>query len=260
LEMEILVTNDDGFGAPGLAALVRALSPLGDVIVVAPECQQSGVGHRITFGAPIEVREAAFDGAGAAYAISGSPADCVKLALVRLFPGRIGMVASGINPGPNVGVNVHCSGTVAAAMEAVLYGVKALAVSLNAYDVASYDAAARYAAEVARDLLEGKLPAGVVFNLNVPDLAYEWVKGLRATRHSRVGFRERYEEVAAQGRGATGFSLVGEPEAPGSDMDMDAAALAAGWASLTPLGVEMTAEEAFRRVRDSLGGASRGAT
>ena len=132
--MKILLTNDDGVYAPGLAALYRELQQLGEVVVVAPESEQSAVGHAITLMTPLRVKEVSLNCGVEGFAVSGFPADCVKIAMAELLPSPPDLVVSGINLGPNVGINVLYSGTVSAATEAGILGVKGVAFSLDSYD------------------------------------------------------------------------------------------------------------------------------
>ena len=143
--MQILLTNDDGIYAPGLAAMERALARLGDVCVVAPAVEQSGVGHSITFLSPLMAKEV-FDGERRrGWAVEGSPADCVKLAIAEFCPRRPDLVVSGINGGLNLGINVLYSGTVAAAIEGAFFGITSIAVSLEYDEHADFDRAAELA-------------------------------------------------------------------------------------------------------------------
>jgi len=165
--MKIVVTNDDGLDAPGLAALEAACRTLGDVIAVAPDCEQSGVGHRITTTAPIPVKEES----SSRYRVTGTPADCARLAISCLVPDT-SLVVSGINRGGNLGADVYISGTVAAAREATLLGVPAISIShfVNRSLPLDWDRAGRMAAEVLRRLMEHPLPAAVFWNVNLPHL------------------------------------------------------------------------------------------
>ena len=170
--MTILLTNDDGIYAPGLAALYRELKRLGEVTVVAPESEQSAVGHAISLITPLRVKEGAIHGGVDGWAVSGTPADCVKIALAELLPEPPELVVSGINLGSNVGINVLYSGTVSAATEAAILGVKGVAFSLDSYD---QNADFASAASLARELLEQVLAwaawnHGVCLNINLPNL------------------------------------------------------------------------------------------
>ena len=166
--MLALLTNDDGIFAPGLAALERAMRRLGDVSVVAPSTEQSGVGHSITFLTPLTAKEI-FDGSRSrGWAVDGSPADAVKLGISEFCPRRPDVVVSGINAGLNAGINVLYSGTVAAAIEGAFFGITSIAVSLEYDEHADFDRAAEIALDVIRELLSRVRPAGSLYNINIP--------------------------------------------------------------------------------------------
>ncbi|MBW7897186.1 5'-nucleotidase SurE [Candidatus Brocadiaceae bacterium B188] len=165
--MQILLTNDDGIYAPGIAALKQNIQDLGHVTVVAPDVEQSGVGHSITFSHPLRIREAHLDNEFIGYSVNGSPADCVKLAIYEAMKNKPDVVISGINMGTNVGIHILYSGTVAAAVEAAIMGYPSIAIS--------FEVSGRYddihsAAKVARDIIERiithKLPKGSLLNVN----------------------------------------------------------------------------------------------
>ena len=167
--MKILLTNDDGIYAPGLAAMERQLQHLGDVTVAAPLTEQSGVGHSITYLKPLMAREM-FDEQGRrrGWAVEGSPADCVKLAICALLPERPDLVVSGINSGLNAGINVLYSGTVAAAIEGAFFGTTSVAVSLEFHEAARYDLAAELAMGVIEKMLAQDESTHHLYNLNIP--------------------------------------------------------------------------------------------
>ncbi len=174
----ILLTNDDGISAPGLKALEESVGGLGEISVVAPDREMSGTSQAITIHAPLRVEERG----ARRYAVSGTPADAVILALHRILPEKPDLVISGINPGGNLGENVIYSGTVAAALEATLHGVPALAVSLASRKHLDFRGPAAFAAELASRVLAEGLPSGVMLNVNVPRGK---VRGVRLTRQSR---------------------------------------------------------------------------
>ena len=178
LAKRILVTNDDGIEAEGLKALERSLESLGEVVVVAPEHEMSATSQSLSLHSPLRVR--AIDERH--YAVAGTPADAVILALHRLLATRPDLVVSGVNPGGNLGENIVYSGTVAAAMEAALHGVPAFAISLASRKDLDFSAAASFAFHLAAKVLAEGLPAGVVLNVNVPRGE---VRGVRFTRQSR---------------------------------------------------------------------------
>lgn len=174
----ILLTNDDGIGAPGLVALEHALAPLGDITVVAPDAERSGSSQAITLHQPLRVKT--LDDHH--FAVAGTPTDAVILALYELLPEKPHLVVSGINPGGNVGENLIYSGTVAAAQEAALHGVPSFAISLVGRNPEDFSAAADFARELAGRILREGLPQGVALNVNVPQGE---VRGVRLTRQSQ---------------------------------------------------------------------------
>lgn len=170
--MRILLTNDDGVYAPGLAALYQQLCQIGDVVVAAPATEQSGVGHSITYLEPLTCKSIHRDGKHWAWAVDGSPADCVKLSIAELFrDSPVDLVVSGINSGLNAGINVLYSGTVAAAIEGAFFGVTSIAVSLEYDEDADYDSAALIAGRVVKSIAAKPESAGKLFNLNIPTVA-----------------------------------------------------------------------------------------
>ncbi len=251
---DILVTNDDGIYAPGLSALSGALAGLGPVRVVAPDTERSAFGHAITMGEPLRAADAVRDGRVYGTAVSGTPADCVKLALHTLLPRRPRLVVSGINPGPNTGTHVLYSGTVSAAREATLFDIPGLAVSLCTWDcTGDQSVAAAYARALARLMLAHGLPKGVMLNLNVPALPAKEIKGVRVTRLARFRYHDRYE-VRQDPRGRTYYWLTGEDaEVLDPAPDLDAVAVAEGYVSITPLAYELTHRECYRDLQSWVG-------
>lgn len=244
MTVDILLTNDDGIHAPGLKALADAFAVLGTVHVVAPDSERSAFGHAITTAHPLRAAETRIGQKFSGIAVSGTPADCVKLAVNTLLPNRPSLVVAGINPGPNTGTNVLYSGTVSAAREATIFGIPALAVSLRKYDPAEKDFAvsgeiARHWAEM---ILERGLPAGVLLNLNIPAGTREGMKGTRLTRLARYRYHDRYD-IRKDPRGRNYYWLTGEDaEVLSPAPDMDAVALDNGYVSVTPLSYDLTCE------------------
>ncbi|MEA2008737.1 MAG: 5'/3'-nucleotidase SurE, partial [Chloroflexota bacterium] len=191
----ILVTNDDGVTAPGLLALVQALRDLGKVTVLAPDRNWSASGHVKTLHRPLRVREVQLADGTTALASDGAPSDCVALAVLGIIPDEIDLVVSGINPNANLGHDVTYSGTVTAAMEAVIWGIPGLAVSLdspeNHLGYLDYTPAARLACRVAKRILNGDTPMGVVLNLNVPGLPEDEIAGLQITRQGTRLYQDK---------------------------------------------------------------------
>jgi len=239
----ILVTNDDGVTAPGLFTLVDALRDLGKVSVLAPDRNWSASGHVKTLHRPLRVREVKLQDGSLALASDGAPSDCVALAVLGLVP-DVDLVVSGINPNANVGHDVTYSGTVTAAMEAVIWGLPGLAVSLespeNHLGAVDYAPAARIAKKVADLMLTSQMPEDIVLNLNVPGLPLTEINGLQVTRQ---GLRVYHDEllIRSDPRGAPYYWIGGDPPTGVPDQGTDIGALKAGYASLTPLNLDLTA-------------------
>ena len=237
--MRILLTNDDGIFAPGLAALERALQSLGDVSVVAPSTEQSGVGHAITFLTPLTAKEV-FDGdRRRGWAVDGSPSDAVKLGITEFCPTRPDLVVSGINAGLNAGINVLYSGTVAAAIEGAFFGITSLAVSLEWDEHANFDRAAEIGLDVIRGLLARRPAAGSLFNINIPTRALAGPVDLRVVPMSVARYGEAFER-RVDPRGRAYYWATNEPPPPPSPHESDVTALAAGKVTLTPLDYDLT--------------------
>lgn len=240
INLNILLTNDDGIFAPGLEALYRELKQLGQVAVVAPESEQSAVGHAISLATPLRVKQVALPGGGAGWAVSGTPADCVKIALAELLPQAPDLVVSGINLGPNVGINVLYSGTVSAATEAAILGVKGVAVSLNTYKDADFVAAASLAGDLLARLQ--KWPGwlnGVVLNINLPALPRDQVRGVKVTRQDTAQLVEHFQR-RVDPREHVYYWLAEINERRNPDPDTDYGALQDGYISITPIHFDLT--------------------
>jgi 5'-nucleotidase len=238
----ILVTNDDGFRAPGIRALAAALDELGDVIVVAPDRERSAVGHAITMVDPLRVwREKWRDGRDVVV-VDGTPADCVKIGVRALVEGPPDLVVSGINQGGHAGTHVIYSGTVSAATEAGILGIKAAAISLDSFTASDFGPAAAFAATLARRMLAADWPNGVLLNVNVPGTPAAEIRGVRITRQSSAVLDDRYEE-RVDPRGRSYFWLAAERmNVPRRRPDDDITALAEGYISITPIRYDLTDE------------------
>jgi 5'-nucleotidase len=247
--LSILLTNDDGIYAPGLAALHRELRHLGEVAVVAPESEQSAVGHAISLMNPLRVKEVVLDGGLQGWAVSGTPADCVKIALAELLPQPPELVISGINLGPNVGINVLYSGTVSAATEAAILGVRGLALSLNTYKDADFVTAAHLARELIAQLLDWPSWAPeVCLNVNLPALPRERIRGVRITRQDTGPLVEHYER-RVDPREHVYYWLAEINERRDLELDTDYGALAAGYISITPIHHDLTHYPSFESLQ-----------
>lgn len=232
--MKILISNDDGIFAPGIAALVQAFSDAGhEVFVCAPDSQRSAASHSLTIGRPLTVKEVSFPGAAKAYAIGGTPADCVKLGLTVLCP-EAQAVVSGVNKGYNVGTDILYSGTVAAAMEGAICGRPSLAISQMEKRV-DFSCAARLAVEMFAKLMDNPLPPLSVLNVNYP--ACDELKGVQTAVMGQLHYIENYMPTVHDGEPA--YVLRGEVEAARKQSE-DYEKLCQGYATVTALHYDMT--------------------
>jgi 5'-nucleotidase len=251
--MHILVTNDDGVQAPGLLALAQEMRALGKVTVFAPDHNWSASGHVKTMERPLRAREVTLADGTPALTTDGAPSDSVALALLGLVKEKIDLVVSGINPHENIGHDVTYSGTVTAAMEAVIGGVPGMAVSLNAPDdfhgVLEYRAAAQVAHQVAEKLLAEGLPEGVLVNVNVPYLKLEELKGFMVTRQGLRVYRDALD-ARRDPRGRPYYWIGGDFPTGIPEEGTDYGALKAGYVSITPLQLDLTAWEAMEEMKN----------
>lgn len=247
--MRILLTNDDGVYAPGLHALGQQLRHLGEVITVAPATEQSGVGHSITYLTPLVPKSIHRDGRHWAWAVEGSPADCVKLSLAELFVDQpIDLVVSGINNGLNAGINVLYSGTVAAAIEGAFFGVTSVAVSLEHDDDADFDAAAVIARNVIGEIIRHKESAGGLFNVNVPTAATQSAADVKVVPMGLAQYGRRYEKRQDPGGRDYYWALWSEPVQPPDELT-DLTQLRHGHVTITPLHFNLTRSDLIESMR-----------
>lgn len=238
--MRILLSNDDGYQAEGLATLALALSDLAEVVIVAPDRNQSGASHSLTLSTPLRVGRTR-DGI---YFVNGTPTDCVHLAITGLLDEDPGMVIAGINHGANLGDDVLYSGTVAAAVEGRFLGLPAIAVSLASDEERYLDTAGQAIRTLYRRLVTEPLPADTILNINVPAIPWSEIKGFQATR---LGYRHRAERVVPMQdpKGRTvywvGPAGAGQDAGPGTDFH----ALEHGYVSVTPLQFDLTRHRAI---------------
>lgn len=246
--MNILLTNDDGVDANGLAALYKVLSDEHTVVVVAPAYERSATGHSISLHEPLRAKKVTIAGGGKAYAVFGTPADCVKLALLKLLDTRPDLVVSGINAGVNDGVNIYYSGTVAAAREACLNGIPAMAVSMAGRKPDNFESAAIVAGRLLGDMTEIGFSYKTVINVNMPDLPLEEFKGVKVTRQD-MAFPGDWVEKRRDPRGGAyywyGYSTPEVKRNSGTDRET----LGKPYISVTPLRCDMTDEDMVKRLQ-----------
>lgn len=233
--MRILLSNDDGYFAPGLACLAETLSSLADITVVAPERDRSGASNSLTLDRPLSLRRAH----SGFYYVNGTPTDCVHLAVTGMLDHLPDMVISGINHGANMGDDTVYSGTVAAATEGYLLGVPSIAVSLVSKGAGNYLAAARVVAELVKRHQEQPFTSPVLLNVNVPDVPYEQIQGREVTR---LGRRHKAEPVvkSENPRGETVYWVGAAGAAQDAGAGTDFGAVARGMVSVTPLQIDLT--------------------
>jgi len=241
--MHILVTNDDGVTAPGLLALAQEMRKLGKVTVFAPDKNWSASGHVKTMERPLRVREVMLGDGTSAFTSDGAPSDCVALPLLGLLNEKFDLVVSGINPNANIGHDITYSGTVTAAMEAVITGVKGIAVSLDSPDgfkgLLDYSTSAVVARRVVEKVIADGLPKDVVININVPYLKEDELKGFMITRQGLRVYRDALD-IRNDPRGRPYYWIGGEAPTGVDEPGTDFGALKAGYVSITPLQLDLT--------------------
>ncbi len=248
--MHILITNDDGIYAPGICSLVNHLLPLGRITVAAPSTEKSATSHAITVYEPIMTKKIQrFHETVQAYAISGTPADCIKLALDSIMEGeRPDLVVSGINNGPNLGTDVIYSGTVSGAMEAAMHGVPSLAVSMTERQAENYDEAASFVSRIVPYVMQQPSAPNTVYNINYPAGSSARIKGTRITK---LGIRKYRNNFVSREdpRGDRYYWMSGEPVEMPQDPQSDITAAQQGYVSVTPLHYDLTHHTVLEEIR-----------
>jgi 5'/3'-nucleotidase len=237
--LHILVSNDDGIDAPGLYALVQELKQFARVTVVAPDKQQSAVGHAITINLPLRTTRFSKNGEFFGYALNGTPADCVKLGAKFLLKTLPDLVISGINHGSNTAVNIIYSGTVSAATEGTILGIPSIAVSLTTYADADFSYAARFAARLARLVANRGLPHGTLINVNVPAVPEHEIRGIRITRQGRSSWDDTFD-ARRDPANREYFWLTGRMKVIDTEEDADQIAVSNNYVSVTPVHYDLT--------------------
>jgi 5'-nucleotidase len=250
--MNILVTNDDGVTVPGLMALSQAMRPLGDIYILAPDRNWSGGGHVKTLDRPLRVKEVRMEDGFTAFASDGAPSDCVALALLGFFNTKFDLVVSGINPTLNLGHDVTYSGTVTAAMEAVIWGVPGIAFSLgcveNGLTAMDYQDAAQITCMVVESSLPHRIPTGILLNVNIPLMPFNQVQGFRITRQGLRVYHDRLDR-RVDPRGRPYYWIGGDSPTGVPEDDSDIGALVDGYVSITPIQLDLTAYAVMPDIR-----------
>lgn len=246
--MKLLLTNDDGIYAEGLWALYDRFSEKHTVSIVAPDRERSAVGHGITLNQPLRAEIISVNGRGAGTAVSGTPADCVKLAIASILDFRPDMVISGINPGANIGVNLNYSGTVSAAKEATLCGIPAIAVSIHGRACRYYDEASKFISGLAEKVIEKGLPFGTFLNINLPDLPICEIAGIRICRQAISMLSETFEK-RKDPRGQLYFWQGCDSQTTFDHPETDGASLCNNYISISPIKCDMTDYDAMDKLK-----------
>lgn len=236
----ILITNDDGVYAPGLAALAAAMGQIGRPAVIAPDQDNSAASHSLTMKRPLRVKKLA----ESKYAIDGTPTDCVTIGIGKVLSERPALVVSGINPGGNLGDDISYSGTVSAAIEATMLGVPAFAVSLVGDEPFQYETAAYFARKLAKMILQKGLPKDTLLNVNVPNLPESEIKGTKFTRQGRRIYDGAIKETNDPW-GNKHYWIGGGTPYWDEGEDTDAQAILNNYISITPLHLDLTNHDAL---------------
>ena len=242
--MRILLSNDDGYFAPGLAALAEALAGLGDIVVVAPEQNRSGASNSLTLDRPLMLKQAA----SGFYFVNGTPTDCVHLAVTGMLDSLPDIIVSGINSGANMGDDTIYSGTVAAATEGYLLGIPSIAVSMTSFDGLNFATAGRVARELVERYIRNPVSGPVLLNVNVPDIPYEELTGMEVTR---LGRRHKAEPVVrmTSPRKETMYWIGAAGAAADAGPGTDFHAVEQRRVSITPLQIDLTHTSQLSAIR-----------
>ena len=245
----ILVTNDDGITAPGIRALIKIMNKIGDVVVVAPDKAQSGMGHAITIDNVLTCNSITIDdGPQLEYTCSGTPADCVKMAISEILNRKPDLCVSGINHGANASINVIYSGTMSAAVEAGIEGVPAIGFSLlNFKWDADFKASEEYVENITLNALSEGIPEGVVLNVNIPNFKKEEIKGVKICRQANGYWKEDFDKRKSP-FGKEYYWLSGEFVCKDRGQDTDIYALEKGYVSIVPVQFDMTAHHMIQKL------------
>lgn len=246
----ILITNDDSIEAKGIASLVEAMKPLGDIVVVAPDTVQSGKGHAITIHEPLRLKKSGIFKGIESYTCSGTPVDCVKLGIYEILKKRPTLLVSGINHGSNAATNVLYSGTMSAAVEGAIEGIPSIGYSLLDFDEdADFDASMEYATKIAKSVLENDLQKGVCFNVNIPKGKMNELEGIKICRQGRAYWEDSFDK-RQDPFGGDYYWLTGDYKNTDKGEDTDLWALSHNFVSLVPTQFDMTAHHLISNLND----------
>lgn len=247
-KLNILVCNDDGIDAPGIFALVKELRRIGEITVVAPAKPQSAVGHAITMNFPLRVREYHRDGKFFGFAVDGTPADCVKLAIRALLKKKPNLLVSGINHGSNTAISIIYSGTVSAATEGTIFGIPSIAISLTTYAKADFRYAAKFARKLAQKVADEGLPEGTLLNVNVPPIPEKEIRGVLVTRQGKARWDDRFD-ARRDPANKEYYWLTGRLEETDKGLQFDQSAVRGKYVSVTPIQYDLTDYEMMAKMK-----------
>jgi 5'-nucleotidase len=242
-KLKILVSNDDGIDAPGLYALVQEMKKIGEVTVVAPDKQQSAVGHAITMNYPLRIKEFKKNGKFG-YSVQGTPADCIKLAVKKILKCEPDLVVSGVNHGSNTAISIIYSGTVSAATEGTILGIPSFAVSVTTYAPVDFRYPAQFARKLGLMVNKHGLPVGTLLNVNIPPLKPKDIKGVRVTRQGKAIWNDTFD-LRRDPNDREYYWLTGGLENVDKDITYDEAAVRNDYISITPIQYDLTDNKTF---------------
>ena len=245
----ILITNDDGIFSPGIEALWEALNSFGETVVVAPSSQKSAISHAITISRPLRIKKIKKNNGFRGFSVSGTPADCTKIAIKSILTERPDILISGINLGSNLGNNIIYSGTVSAAMEGTILGIPSIAISLDSLDTDRFELSKKVAKQVVNYVLKNKLPKGIMLNVNVPYIDPKKFLGSKITKQGNQFFNDNFDK-RVNPRGENYYWMKGEIIDNDKDLVFDGFAVKNGYASITPLGFKLTEESYLLHLRE----------
>lgn len=246
----IFITNDDGLTAKGIASLVEAVRPYGEIVVIAPDKPQSGMGHAITIHDPLRLYPSPLFEGIATYSCSGTPVDCVKLGIYEVLHRKPDLLLSGINHGANTSTNVLYSGTMSAAVEGAMEHIPSIGFSLdNFHHEADFSAAKVVVKQVVETVLKSGLPTGVCLNVNIPNVAPDDLKGIKVCRQAYAFWEDRFEKRLDQ-FGRAYYWLSGDFAPRGNDQGTDLHAMDDGYASIVPTQFDLTSHESIHLLTD----------
>ena len=246
----VLLTNDDGIHASGLFILRQHLLQFCDVIVVAPAEECSASSHAVTLRQSLSVETYQKDGEWIGYAVSGKPADCVKLALCELMKKKPDYIISGINNGPNLGVSIFYSGTVAAAREGAITGIPSMAFSVTSHEVPDFEPAAFWSIQIFREIMKLDVPQKTYLNVNIPHLPNDRIQGIKVTKQADSFYEEQFTKGSFSTKEKSEYFLGGELLVAAEHGDNDVEVVESGFISVTPLKLDLTDEDYRRELQD----------